>query len=349
MDTEAIQAILESQDFSRLLGEAETVNLEAKQEPYDLTTAASRYELAKDVSSLANARGGHLLIGIATRREAERQIDLLDRLPLVPSTAFDTVRHRGVISEYVYPAIEGLDVRWAQDASAPDGLGIILVPEQPADRKPFIIAKVVEDGAHLRQIVAGYAERLAAGNEPLSPQRLQDTLRKGFDGTSQRLTRIEERLEEIVVSHKGDASALVNADGVGRAPVSTAQGPSFDIHLLDSRVTSMLTSIDAPSYVIAATVPNGNRVREFHSASPTAVRHLLRNAGELRHAGFDLGIDEPAQRGPDGSLETVQGQRKRLRLFQDGTLIFYALADDSFLGWARSPESFLAQPSRLLK
>ena len=133
MDTEAIQAILESQDFSCLLGEAETVNLEAKQEPYDLTTAASRYELAKDVSSLANARGGHLLIGIATRREAERQIDLLDRLSLVPSTAFDTVRHRGVISEYVYPAIEGLDVRWAQDANATDGLGMILVPEQPAD------------------------------------------------------------------------------------------------------------------------------------------------------------------------------------------------------------------------
>mgnify|MGYP003382292864 CR=1 FL=1 len=158
------------------------------------------------------------------------------------------------------------------------------------------------------------------------------------------MTRIEERLEEIIVSHKGDTSALVITEGMERAPDGTAQSPSFDPHLLDSRVTSMLTSIDAPSYVIAATVPPGNRVREFHSASPTAVRHLLRNAGELRHAGFDLGIDELAQRGPDGSLETVQGQRKRLRLFQDGTLIFYALADDSFLGWARSPESFMAQP-----
>lgn len=344
METDEIRTILESRDFSRLIGLAEAINLEAKQESFDLTTAAGRYELAKDVSSLANAVGGYLLIGIATSREVERQIDTLDHLTLVPTAAFDAGRYRGVVAEYVYPQIDGLDVTWAQASNAENGIGIILVPEQPADRKPFLIAKMVEDGTHLRQIVAGYAERLAAGNEPLSPKRLQEALRKGFDGTSQRLTRIEERLGELVATRVSAVVPPPIGSDVAEGLESRVLAPAFDSALLDSRIASLLGSTEAPSYVIAAMVPPGNRVREFHSESPTAVRHLLRNAGELRHAGFDLGIDELAQPGPDGSLETVQGQRKRLRLFQDGTLIFCALADDSFLGWARSPEAFLAQP-----
>jgi hypothetical protein len=99
-----------------------------------------------------------------------------------------------------------------------------------------------------------------------------------------------------------------------------------------------------PLYIIAASVAPGNRVKGFHSDRPDAPRFALRDAGELRPSGFDLGIGEAAVEAPDGSLQAVQGNRKVLRLYQDGTLVFRALADDSFLGWARRPEQFLAHP-----
>ena len=64
METEQLRALLEARRFARLIGEAEAVSLEVKQEPYDLDAAAGRYELAKDVSALANSGGGHLLVGL---------------------------------------------------------------------------------------------------------------------------------------------------------------------------------------------------------------------------------------------------------------------------------------------
>jgi hypothetical protein len=338
MTIEQIGRILSTRRFSDLLGHPEDATLEVKEAPYDLSTAAGRYELAKDVSGLANVGGGYLLIGIATRREAERQRDLLDRLTLIPAARFNDAQYRGIITDYIHPEIQNLAVSWSHGEGVGDGLGIIFVPPQPDERKPFITAKVVEDGDHLKHIVVGFVERVAAGNEPLSPKRIQELLRKGRDGTSQRLTRIEERLDQLTRTQLIPAVPAVN-----QVEQPTVVSP-FDAELLDARIHSMLENFELPVYVIAAIVPRGNRIREFNSTRPNAPRDLLRDAGELRDAGFDLGIGAAAEPGPDGSLQAVQGERKCLRLFRDGTLIFRALADDSFLGWARNAAAFQASP-----
>lgn len=99
-----------------------------------------------------------------------------------------------------------------------------------------------------------------------------------------------------------------------------------------------------PTYVISASVPRGNRVRQFYSDDPKAARFLLMNAEQLRYAGFDLRMNAVPENGPDGSWEVKSGKRKGLRLYQDGTVIFRAAADESFLGWGVEPETFLAFP-----
>lgn len=343
MQTAQLRVVIDARRFGDLLGEAEDIDLEAKEEPYDLESAAGRYELAKDVSAIANSGGGYLLIGIATRRELRHQRDVLDRLALLPADRFNEERYRGIIREYVYPAIHELNVSWSQCDGSAEGIAVICVPPQPVDRLPFIIAKLVESGEHLRQLVVGYAERVIAGNEPLSPKRIQEILRKGRDGTSQRLTRIEERLDQVVASRSTakPTTRQLGEDG-SPSPRTTA---AFNWELLDDRIAGTLQNLDLPVYVIAATVSSGNRVREFYSTRPNSARELLRNAGKLRHAGFDIGINSPGEPAPDGSLDALQGERKRLRLFQDGTLIFRALADDSFLGWgAHDTAAFEAHP-----
>lgn len=180
-------------DPEKLIGLAEGSQLEVKSAHYDLDTAAARYELAKDVSSLANGSGGHLIIGIETTREPDRELDVLERFCPPEVGALQDGKYAGVVREYVYPEIQGVRI---DSVSVDDGeLAVIRVPPQRPDSQPFVILRVVEDGEHLKEIVIGYAERKSDSSEPMSGKRLQQALRKGSSPLSARLDRIEEKID----------------------------------------------------------------------------------------------------------------------------------------------------------
>lgn len=99
-----------------------------------------------------------------------------------------------------------------------------------------------------------------------------------------------------------------------------------------------------PLYVISASVPAGNRVRQFHNDDPGSARYLLMEPPHFRYGGFDLRTLDIPHLGPDDCWEVRSGERKVLRLYQDGTLIFRAAANESFLGWGMEHAAFLEYP-----
>ncbi|NOT96228.1 MAG: ATP-binding protein, partial [Nitrospira sp.] len=66
LSLEDVQQILESGEFDSLIGTQEDDHLECKGEPYQLDINHAKLEFAKDVSALANAKGGIILIGVRT-------------------------------------------------------------------------------------------------------------------------------------------------------------------------------------------------------------------------------------------------------------------------------------------
>jgi hypothetical protein len=76
---------------------------------------------------------------------------------------------------------------------------------------------------------------------------------------------------------------------------------------------------------------------------PDEVKQLLQNPPETRHSGFNLATyDVP--RIDKGEMYTVSnGDRKRLDLYPDGTLVAYATFAD-FLGWPRDAVQFPEYP-----
>lgn len=369
-----VRGLIAGGDFNQFVGQPEDSVLEVKSQGYDLVgSAQARYELAKDVAAMANAEGGYLIIGLSTQRDAaavpagrdpagdpRADLDVIAALSLVPPGTFERERYAGIIREYVFPAIRGLDVQFFTSGTGPNGLGVIFIPPQEDDLKPFAIARVMEDGVLQRNIVVGYAERAHARNEPLTPETIQKMLRKGRDGTSQRLSRIEETLDRLVDQVEAALTPALQQQAIHvPVPVPEVDGPpaaavpptpapaGFDRGRVRARIESIGAGIDAhsPYYVLVATVSPVSRIVGFHRVGDVdSVRNMLRDAGELRHAGFDLGIGAAAEPGPDNSLEAVQGDRKHLRLHQDGTLVFRCAADDSFMGWARTPGIFNNRP-----
>lgn len=80
LDTSQIVTILKSGDFDELVGTVEDDHFECKAEPYRIEDEHQKFELAKDVSALANAQGGIILIGVQTERDSTRATDVISKV-----------------------------------------------------------------------------------------------------------------------------------------------------------------------------------------------------------------------------------------------------------------------------
>lgn len=200
MELEQLRQLVAQREFSAFLGVEENYHFEAKgAQAYDLSTEADRYELAKDVTSFANASGGIVVIGLKTARSQDSESDKVESLELFAKHDLTPAQLLGIIKEYVYPKIAGISVSWIEDKSqAGAGAVVIDVPNQTDDTRPYLIARVVHDSELLKQIVFGYARRKAADSIPLTIETLIKAMKHGSSPLSQRLTSLEEKVSTLL-------------------------------------------------------------------------------------------------------------------------------------------------------
>ena len=137
-------AVLESGRFEGFINVAEDVEVEFKRAPYRLDEDGERFELAKDASALANARGGVIVIGVQTERRAEAAVDIVVRLRPVARGLVDETRYVDVITERVYPRLRELRVAFFPQADDNErGLVAVDVPPQAEVDKYFLVQRPV--------------------------------------------------------------------------------------------------------------------------------------------------------------------------------------------------------------
>lgn len=198
-ELEKIQSIINSQDLINLVGLKESLWLEAKNgRAYDLNSAIGRYELAKDVSSFANASGGALIIGLNTEPLIEENTDEIKQLDLMPESDFSSSQYAGVINEYLHPKIQNLVLGWIANKNDTRGVGYIFVPLQDENKKYFLIKNVIEKDNKVREIVFGIAQRIGTSNTPLTIDQLHRQVQRGKSPMAERLTRIEDKIDILM-------------------------------------------------------------------------------------------------------------------------------------------------------
>ena len=139
---EQLREMIFSSDFNRLVGEIENEWLECKGQPYQIERESEKRELAKDVSSFANAQGGYILIGVRTKPSATHFGDEVERIRSFHQSLLNTNQYHDVIKDWVYPEIEQITIEWVptqRDSSK--GVVVIHIPEQQESLKPFLITK----------------------------------------------------------------------------------------------------------------------------------------------------------------------------------------------------------------
>lgn len=88
-----------------------------------------------------------------------------------------------------------------------------------------------------------------------------------------------------------------------------------------------------PIYILSAIPKENVKLKNIFEFGKNSVQELLENPGQLRPMGWDLNTRDNARIEKGEFLEVRNGERKLIHLYEDGTLILFAAADETFLGW----------------
>src|ERR1039458_1780256 len=108
LEPEIILALLRGQTFDELIGLVEDDRVEAKGQPYRIEKDRGRLELAKDVASLAERRGGVILIGAETEKSPTHRGDEIRRLHPMSQSLIGRDQYHSILGSWVYPVPEGV-------------------------------------------------------------------------------------------------------------------------------------------------------------------------------------------------------------------------------------------------
>jgi hypothetical protein len=206
---EEVLAILDGGNFEPVVGVAEDEGLEFKGQPYRLDDDRQAFEYAKDISALANGRGGLLLIGFVTERTPGSAIDVVSEVSEFGRELFDEAQCLDKIRQLVYPLVFGVTATFmpAQE-NADRGVGVIQVPEQSEQDKYFLVRKEFIGPAGAPGWLIGVSVRSFDRDRPLAVAEIHALVSAGRN-VSGRLDQLQAVVEQIDERSRGQANPRV--------------------------------------------------------------------------------------------------------------------------------------------
>jgi len=308
-------AALETGDFARILGTAETDELEFKQQPYRITERLQKWELAKDVAALANQRGGVIVIGYRTEKRPNELVDTVLEHREVPKDLVDWRAYRHTLQTWVHPPLAGIAGQWyPRDPAIARGVFVLIVPAQPEESKYFVVHEMARADEAFPGAV-GIPVRHDDHVLWLQPQAVHALLREAFWWR-----------------RHGPAVAAVAGPDAGQR--DAAQRIRTRCEAIEERAGWQ----EIPFIALHA-MPEALLPREDDFYAENGLKGHIANPPALYRHGFNLLTGAPAEVQRDGSI--VSGTNRRLLwLSPDGFLSAAGRGDEDFFGW------FFNQPGR---
>ncbi len=322
MNRAELLTLLDGGDLDQLVGVREDLEVEFKRQPYQLDQESEKFELAKDVSALANAAGGAIVIGVQTERSQESPTDEAARLRLLDRGLIDPERYVDVVIERVYPRIQGLRVEFRPIAADVErGVVVIDVPPQAEADKLFVVQRPVAEGTTAPGWMVGIAVRSVGRVDERRVGEIHGLINRGY--------ALSGRLADLV----GEVGAL--REEVRAAPVAAPETPT---DRLEASVAERLEKLEEgedelPPYLYLAAAP-ATVTRAQTLTRRDGVRLTLENPVFTRPNGWNLVTLDRAAIVDGRRLSLANGTRKYVDLYEDGTFVVIGTVPN-FLAWHR--------------
>jgi hypothetical protein len=337
LSREKFNEFVEISDFDSLIGEIENVWFDCKSQPYQVENNTGKRDLAKDVSSFLNVKGGIILIGIKTEKSATRFGDEIKETRPFAQELVNTSQYKDIIKSWIYPEAEGIEVVWTPIKNDPaKGIVLIKIPNQKESIKPFLITKTLDENKQV-ETVFGYVERKDDNNEPLTIIDMQKTLRSGFNYENQ----LKERFDEM--------ETLLQQITERNDTVLEKKTDAEESEVKIAKIIEQEKIKDRRNIIISAYPNQIEELKTIFSTTNNSIKKHLETPPSLRYAGWNLETLDQAKMMNGELIRVVNGDRKIINLYRDGSLIFIGRADYNFLAWASSPEKQKINPVALIE
>jgi len=288
----------------------------------------AKRELAKDVAAFANASGGYILIGIATKTSPMYPGEEIAEIRPLSQALFDTDQYRKILAEWLYPQPRNVEVRFVPvGGDANQGIGVVFVPPQQAEMKPYLITRTMGDKKST-EVLLGYVERRLDSTDVRSVMELHQLLRTGINLERELLGRIQ-HLELLVERHFG-ATAEAQTEKARAESLRNRIARSLDHPSLQN----------TPALVAYASPVQDAELRSIFSDRPDSIRRLLENPPSLRPHGWGLETGSAA-RLVEGTHLRVESFREVIDLYRDGCLVMAIAISRDSLAWSNKDDRTL--------
>lgn len=319
MDKDRLKEIINNSQFELLMGENENEWFDCKGQPYSLE-AYSKRELCKDVSSFANVSGGYIFIGICTAKADKSFGDIVEGVRPFSEKLINIQQYLDVIKEGVYPDIRDISIEWkATDKSNDKGIVIITVPEQDRYNKPFLIKKTIDNDKKKSEIMFGFAERIRDSSQPYNISNIHTLIKNGMVYVSDISTRLDNIEKKINAQFKPDREK--------KTIIKERLQRTLEENLLT----------DEGVLALSLYLEDENEILDW-GLQECKIKNLIEEPPTLRINGWDLRTLESAKFiAGDFYRVSIKGY-KAIDIYRDGTLIFAAATNESFLSWNSNTE-----------
>jgi hypothetical protein len=334
LDLAEIKNVLEDKRFEDIIGEFENEWLECKVQPYDLSREDQKLELAKDITSLANAEGGILLLGYSTKRTEIHGEDQIYEVRGFPEERFRKSQYESVLATWVYPPIDGLEIiKYRVSPGTPSIIVCITVPKAVGPNRPVLVAKSMLDNDRKVETIVGYFVRKQSHVAHYDVERIHAIFRDGL--------RYDANIREnFSVLHNAIESLRGNA---------SAQPPTISEQEIIRDVDAALRAaqLQGKASIVLTAVPCRplNLTTLFDSNSSRLVK-LIESPPEVRSSGFNLGTGERSKIIKGKSRRAVYVGSKLIEVHRSGVVIFISDGAENGLCWGRPQRQ---QQSLLIK
>jgi len=175
-----LEKIIDEGNFNFLIKKIENDFFDCKSQIYDLGNSHSKRELAKDVSSFANLNGGYILIGPKTEKSETHFGEEVKEISFINRILIDTEQYNSVINDWIFPKVDGVEIKWITIKEGEKGILIIKVPPQKENQKPFLIKKIIDENGKNSEIIFGYSKRKQDKSESLTIENIHRIVRDGL-------------------------------------------------------------------------------------------------------------------------------------------------------------------------
>jgi hypothetical protein len=99
---------------------------------------------------------------------------------------------------------------------------------------------------------------------------------------------------------------------------------------------------DRPVFIYSMTPRGRTAYRQFFE--PGDLKKIIEQPGQIRPAGWDLTTRDRARIVSGEYLEVASAERKRIQVYEDGSVLVRVSGDEDFLSWGQNTNNFDQAP-----